>query len=160
MTRLSHLAPIAVLLIGVAACERDAPTAATAAAPDATVDATLDFGPSGLGRPLGMLNFDQRRLFLRGQVVFNTFFPPESGLGPLFNGRSCAECHEDPVPGGVGDEVETHASAFVGGVCSDLSSIGGPVIQDSVTPLLQVALGIDKEPVPVGTRTAFPDGPT
>lgn len=156
MSRLSSLPLLAALLAGVAACDREAPTASP---PEASLDSPIDFGLIGLGRPLGMLNFDQRHLFARGRVVFNAFFSPDSGLGPLFNGRSCAECHEDPVPGGVGDEVETHASSFVGGVCSDLASVGGPVVQDSVTPLLHTALGIDSEPMlpgatNVGHRTS------
>jgi CxxC motif-containing protein (DUF1111 family) len=145
MTRLSSLPFLAALLVGVAACDREAPTASPP--PEASLTPPVSFG---LGGPLGMLNFDQRRLFARGRVVFNAFFSPDSGLGPLFNGRSCAECHEDPVPGGIGDEVETHASAFVGGVCSDLAAIGGPVVQDSVTPLLHAALGIDSEPMLTG----------
>jgi len=81
--------------------------------------------------------------------MFQTTFTPATGLGPLFNARSCAECHEDPVVGGVGDEVETHATAYHGGVCDDLGRIGGPVIQDSVTPALHAVLGIDQEPVPL-----------
>ena len=56
--------------------------------------------------------------------------------------------------GGVGDELETHATAFRGGVCDDLGRIGGPVIQDSMTPALHAVLGIDKEPVPI-EATAF-----
>ena len=143
MTRLSHLAPIALLLIGVAACERDAPTAPP---PDASLDAPVDFGLSSLGRPLAMLSVDQRLLFQRGRVVFQTVFTPATGLGPLFNANACATCHVSPVPGGVGPQVETHQSAFVADVCSDLEDIGGQVIQDSATPALQ-AFGVMKEPL-------------
>jgi CxxC motif-containing protein (DUF1111 family) len=53
-----------------------------------------------------------------------------------------------PVVDGVGDEVERHASAFNGGACNDLSVIGGPVMQDSVTPALHDALHITQEDVP------------
>src|SRR5207237_4245882 len=79
---------------------------------------------------------------------FQTGFTPATGLGPLFNGSSGAECHENPVVGGVGDEVETHATAYVGGVCDDLSRDGGPVFEDSGTPAVHDALGIDRDPVP------------
>jgi len=103
---------------------------------------------SGVGLPLPLSTADERRLFTRGRVAFQTVFTPATGLGPLFNGNSCAECHEDPVAGGVGDEVEVHATVYQGGVCDDLSASGGPVIQDSVTPALHAALGIDKEPLP------------
>jgi CxxC motif-containing protein (DUF1111 family) len=79
-------------------------------------------------------------------------FTPETGLGPLFNADSCAECHEDPVVGGSGDEVEVHVSAFdpASGFCDPLAARGGPVIQRSVTPALKSALGIDSEPIPSG----------
>src|SRR5947208_9887405 len=103
----------------------------------------------GPGDPLPLLTSLQQRSFKQGNAMFQTTFTPATGLGPLFNARSCAECHEDPVVGGVGDEVETHATAYHGGVCDDLGRIGGPVIQDSVTPALHAVLGIDKEPVPL-----------
>jgi CxxC motif-containing protein (DUF1111 family) len=146
-TRQSALPLLAALLAGIAACDRESPT--TAPPVSSTEDGALLNSPGfGLGRPLGFLSADQRRLFERGRVVFATVFAPETGVGPLFNARSCAECHEDPVVAGVGDEVETHASALQGAVCSDLSAVGGPVIQDSVTPALFAALGITKEAVP------------
>jgi CxxC motif-containing protein (DUF1111 family) len=103
------------------------------------------------GDPVDGLNREQRERFRRGRDIFNTVFKPETGLGPLFNSTSCAECHEDPVPGGVGDEVEVHASAFhPGRACDLLASEGGPVIQQHVTPALKAALGIDSEPFPKG----------
>jgi CxxC motif-containing protein (DUF1111 family) len=86
--------------------------------------------------------------------VFQREFTPATGLGPLFNNNSCAQCHEDPVIGGVGEEVETHATAYAGGVCSDLASVGGPVVQDSVTPALHAALGINGEPLPPGATAS------
>src|SRR5207248_11494254 len=106
----------------------------------------------GLGLPLPLSSGEERRLFRQGQVVFQTVFTPATGLGPLFNQTSCAGCHEDPVVGGLGDEVEVHATAYLGGgVCNDLSAEGGPVIQDSVTPALHAALGIDGAPMPPDT---------
>src|SRR5882724_1132257 len=101
-----------------------------------------------LGEPLAGLTREQRAQFQEGKKIFQRVFEPKDGLGPLFNGNSCAECHEDPVVGGVGDEVETHATAYHDGVCDDLGRIGGPVIQDSTTPALHAVLGLDKEPVP------------
>ena len=133
---------LAVLVVAVTACEEPAAPWA-----DDPVFAAGD----GVGLPLPLSTADERRLFRRGQIVFQTVFTPATGLGPLFNGNSCAECHEDPTAGGVGDEVEVHATAYRGGVCDDLSSEGGPVIQDSVTPALHAALGIDKAPMPPDT---------
>ena len=67
----------------------------------------------GLGEPLAGLTPEQQAQFLEGKKVFQRVFEPKDGLGPLFNGNSCAECHETPVVGGVGDEVEVHATRFI-----------------------------------------------
>ena len=80
--------------------------------------------------------------------MFQREFTPETGLGPLFNANSCAECHERPAVGGVGDEVEIHATRFIPpDSCDPLLQEGGPVIQQNATPLLQ-AKGITKEQIP------------
>jgi len=127
------------LIVVATACERQLPTG----------DLLAKAGGNSLGRPLAGLKTEERRLFDRGSVVFATEFTPETGLGPLFNSTSCAECHENPVAGGVGDEVEIHATELQGAVCSDLSAVGGPVIQQTVTAALHDSLGIDVEPVPI-----------
>lgn len=104
-----------------------------------------------LGDPLDGLTAEQRGQFERGRTQFERVFVPETGLGPLFNANACAECHESPVSGGQGDEVEVHATAFFqdgGPFCDPLVQSGGPVIQQQVTPALKAALGIDSEPFP------------
>lgn len=100
------------------------------------------------GDPVRGLTREERDRFAQGRLVFDSVFTPETGLGPLFNSTACGECHEDPVAGGNGDEVEVHASALQGGVCDPLVAEGGPVVQQDATPALKQALGIDKEPVP------------
>ncbi|HEV8263774.1 MAG TPA: di-heme oxidoredictase family protein [Gemmatimonadales bacterium] len=104
------------------------------------------------GDPLRGLSAAERDQFQRGRVVFDSVFTPETGLGPLFNADACGECHEDPVAGGAGDEVERHATAFhpggTGRPCDELVALGGPVFQQRVTPVLRAAVGIDSEPVP------------
>jgi CxxC motif-containing protein (DUF1111 family) len=103
-----------------------------------------------LGDPLAGLTPEQRARFAGGREEFQRVFTPETGLGPLFNANSCAECHESPVAGGTGDEVEVHVAAFDPATtfCDPLADRGGPVIQQSVTPALKAALGIDIEPIP------------
>lgn len=109
------------------------------------------------GDPLRGLSATERARFDSGRVVFDSAFTPEVGLGPLFNASACAECHEDPVSGANGDEVERHAAVFhperPGLMCDELATQGGPVFQDSVTPALRTALGIDNEPLPPGVTT-------
>src|SRR5437762_9764268 len=101
-----------------------------------------------LGEPLAGLTRQQRAQFQEGKKIFQRVFEPKDGLGPLFNGNSCAECHETPVLGGVGDEVEVHATRFVApDSCDPLFQEGGPVIQQEATPLLK-AKGIEKEQIP------------
>jgi CxxC motif-containing protein (DUF1111 family) len=150
-------------LIGVAACEHPSPTAATppAASPPDSLFVSGNLAAAvlpSIGGPLPFLPPREQRLFDRGRVVFQTVFTPATGLGPTFNDVGCAACHQSPVVGGTGEDIETHATAFHNGVCDDLEGQGGPVIQDSVTPALAAALGLTKEPFPpaatgIGRRT-------
>jgi len=107
------------------------------------------------GDPVRGLTKDQRASFDLGEVVFDSTFTPGTGLGPLFNADGCGECHEDPVKGGVGDEVELHASAFHSPLCDPLAAEGGFVFQLKSTPALKAALGIDSEPVPPNAARAL-----
>ena len=103
---------------------------------------------ANLGDPLLSLSPEQRERFEKGKKAFQRTFSPEEGLGPLFNANACGECHEDPVAGGAGDELEVHATRFVApNSCDPLFQEGGPVIQQRATPLLQ-AKGIEKEQIP------------
>src|SRR5256885_4997166 len=136
---MSHRSRCSILLFAiVTACE---PLASPRTGP------ASDGGAHAPGGPLTFLTASQQHGFRQGSALFQTTFTAATGLGPLFNARSCAECHEDPVVGGIGDEVETHATAYHAGVCDDLGRLGGPVIQDSMTPALAQFLGIEKEPV-------------
>src|SRR5437667_861064 len=141
-------------LIGVAACERNAPTAAPPRAGPAPGFVVV---PAPLGTALGGLDAAQQGQFQMGRAVFATVFTPATGLGPLFNSVGCANCHEQPVVGGSGnndpaeggEDVEVQATAFHAGArCDDLAAVGGPVIQKQVTPALSDALHITSEPIP------------
>ena len=124
------------------------------AAINALVTAAACPPPLKPGDPLRGLTAEQLDRFNRGKEVFERAFTPETGLGPLFNADACGECHETPVTGGVGDEIELHAAAFRNGICDPLADSGGPVFQLQVTPALKAALGIDQEPVPAGATRA------
>lgn len=131
---MTRCAAVIVLVVASAACRRAQP-----------------------GDPVRGLSAAERARFDSGRVVFDSTFTPAVGLGPLFNASGCAECHEDPVSGAGGDEVERHAAVFrperSALKCDELADKGGPVFQDSVTPALRTALGIDKEPLPPGVTT-------
>ena len=42
------------------------------------------------------------------QTIYELQHDVNSGLGPLYNGRSCAECHQNPVSGGASQFTELH----------------------------------------------------
>ena len=44
--------------------------------------------------------------FVLDQQVYETLHDVNSGLGPLYNGRACAECHQNPVSGGASQFTE------------------------------------------------------
>ena len=44
--------------------------------------------------------------FALDQKIYETQHDVFSGLGPLYNGRSCAECHQNPVSGGASQFTE------------------------------------------------------
>jgi CxxC motif-containing protein (DUF1111 family) len=44
--------------------------------------------------------------FARDQQVYETQHDVTTGLGPVFNGRSCAECHQNPVSGAASQFTE------------------------------------------------------
>jgi len=105
--------------------------------------------PAKPGDPLPGLTKEQRELFDQGRRVVEKEFTQEQGVGPLFNAPACGECHEDPVAGGSGDELEVHVAVVRDdGTCDPLVERGGPVIQQFATPLLRAAMGIEREPVP------------
>jgi hypothetical protein len=74
-----------------------------------------------------------------GADMFATELSPLQGLGPLFNGRSCGDCHNSPIEGGMGataDTFVTRVGRIDNGVFDDLSGHGGPVARaNSITSL-------------------------
>lgn len=113
------------------------------------VAATACARPPKPGDPLRGLTREQKEQFEKGKEIVGRFFTPETGLGPLFNAPACGECHEDPAPGGGGDETELHVAVVrPDNSCDPLVEKGGPVIQQAATPALREAAGIDSEPVP------------
>jgi Di-haem oxidoreductase, putative peroxidase len=75
----------------------------------------------------------------QGRDLFSFELGPAQGLGPLFNGRSCASCHNAPFAGGEGDGASTSVTrvAHLGhGTVDDLTGRGGPVARaDSISAL-------------------------
>src|ERR1051325_7509168 len=61
------------------------------------------------GDPLPGLTPKEFELFRIGLAEFTAVETADEGLGPVFNGRSCAECHSIPRIGGSGTMTEVRA---------------------------------------------------
>jgi hypothetical protein len=79
-----------------------------------------------------------------GNAAFRRTFDPQSGLGPLFNERSCIACHQTPSAGGMGRDglavvlrVARLDSAF-----DPLLGHGGPVARAHSVSELGFACGL------------------
>ncbi len=88
------------------------------------------------GDPLPNLEPDGLLLaFQFGKEKFMQVQTLATGLGPVFNGRSCVECHSNPVPGGSGVSLENRVVRFAKKVQGEpfdpLLNLGGPNLQKS-----------------------------
>lgn len=102
-----------------------------------------------IGDPIPELTAAQRAAASRGRPIFDAVFEAEDGLGPLFNGSSCATCHIQPASGGTSDRTIRMATRVrPDGSCDDLSDLGGPVFQNLRTLQLQQAIGGGRERIP------------
>lgn len=69
-------------------------------------------------------------LVARGAELFRHAFTPGEGLGPLFNARSCAECHASPTAGGVAPDglgIATLVGRLSDGKFDPMLGLGGPL---------------------------------
>ena len=91
-----------------------------------------------LGNPLPGLTSEQLAAFGAGFVEFTNVETPEGGLGPIFNGRSCAECHSAGGIGGASTVTVTRFGRMENGHFDPLDSLGGSLLQRfAVDPALQ-----------------------
>src|SRR5947209_2780105 len=82
------------------------------------------------GDPLRGLTAAQRSAFNDGLGEFSEAEEVGDGLGPVFNGRSCAECHSVPAVGGGSERTVTRFGTTTKGVFDPLAQFGGSLIQD------------------------------
>ncbi len=108
-----------------------------------------------LGDPIPGLPDAERGRFLLGRALFERLATPDEGLGPLFNGERCSDCHDMPAVGGGGVGLPVvKATRFEDGACDPLLDVGGDNVQQRATALL-AALGGGPEEVPAeATATA------
>jgi CxxC motif-containing protein (DUF1111 family) len=116
---------VAVLFLSLTvAAQRRRPSATPAPpAPSAQFGATLPNLP-----PAQVAEFQEgRREFVDQRT-------PETGLGPVFNGSSCLECHGVPVGGGASVRTVTRIGTVVNGVFDPLTRFGGGLLQGRGIP--------------------------
>ncbi len=85
------------------------------------------------GDPLPNLPDDLLLAFQFGKEKFMAVQTPATGLGPVYNGTSCVECHSNPVPGGSGTSLDNRVTRFARQVQGEpfdpLLNLGGPNLQ-------------------------------
>ncbi|HEX6160791.1 MAG TPA: di-heme oxidoredictase family protein [Thermoanaerobaculia bacterium] len=81
------------------------------------------------GGPLPNLPAADVALFNGGREEFREQERVEDGLGPVFNGRSCGECHGVPVLGGGSNRLVTRIGTTANGPFDPLTRLGGSLLQ-------------------------------
>jgi CxxC motif-containing protein (DUF1111 family) len=120
----------------------------------ATVDAQQ--GPR-LGEPLTGITPRQLEEFRMGLDDFLEVETSEEGLGPAFNGTSCAVCHNVPVVGGAGVIGEIRAAGRdANGRPVPLSPDGETLFQLFSTPLHGCQVVLPPEAVIIARRIPIP----
>jgi CxxC motif-containing protein (DUF1111 family) len=101
-----------------------------------------------IGSPLAGISSRELELFRLGREDFLEVETAAEGLGPVFNGTSCAQCHNIPVVGGTGTMVEMragfrdedgHFSAPPGGTLMHLFSVPPHTCQVSIGAIYEEA---------------------
>jgi CxxC motif-containing protein (DUF1111 family) len=121
---------------------------------------TLPDNPAGdsykLGEPLDGLSGTDHVAFTAGFNKFLTKEDKADGLGPVFNGESCAQCHAQGAIGGAGFDLQLTRVTRIGGIrngqYSDLVDLGGPVLQARSLREFDPSYPIPGEVVPSGAQ--------
>ncbi len=87
-------------------------------------------GTAAAGEPLRGLTAEQREAFDEGHEDFVEEEDVIGGLGPLFNERSCVECHNVPAAGGGSARLVTRFARRTGAIFDPLTTLGGSLVQD------------------------------
>jgi len=126
---------------------------------------------AALGDPLPGLTKTQLALFQQGRDTFQEVESAQAdGLGPVFNAKSCAECHIQGAVGGAGFDLDVSREIRIGavhnGVFTSLPEIGGPVMQKRsireelpdcpIGPEVAPLLSPDGDPILISQRITTP----
>ena len=81
------------------------------------------------GDPFSGLTPEQEAAFDEGKEAFQEVEGVQDGLGPVFNGTSCAGCHFNPAVGGDSNIVERRFGTTDKKKFDALGDLGGSLIQ-------------------------------
>jgi CxxC motif-containing protein (DUF1111 family) len=95
----------------------------------ATVMVVVSAHAADFGAPIRGLTADQLARFNEGKDAFEETEVAEDGLGPVFNGTSCVQCHSLGGTGGASDLVETRFGTMTDGAFDHMTYFGGSLIQ-------------------------------
>ena len=85
----------------------------------------------GFGVALASLDAESTRAFEAGLEAFRREESVGSGLGPVFNARSCSACHDQGGVGGGSGRTVTRFGRVISGQFDPLSELGGSLIQEN-----------------------------
>src|SRR5258708_33965272 len=93
-------------------------------------EAPAAFSPTSSPGPMVLVTngFVDQTTFDADKAVFEEQEGREDGLGPVYNAQSCAECHQNPVTGGISQITELRAGHFDG--INFVDHGGGSLIND------------------------------
>jgi len=104
--------------------------------------------PQFFGDPLNGLTTEQLTRFDEGKDEFTEEETATNGLGPVFNGKSCAECHSSPAVGGDSDITEIRFATITNHQFDPLTQFGGSLIQSQGIGPISASCNIPGETVP------------
>ena len=145
---------LAVAAVGVIVVAAQVGDAQQVPRPD-TNRRTQAFANVRPGDPLVGLNAAQLASFTAGLEEFTAVETADAGLGPIFNGTSCAQCHSVPGTGGSSTITVTRFGRVVNGVFDPLTELGGSLLQEfAIDPAVQEV--VPKEANVISQRLSTP----
>jgi len=107
-------------------------------APATNVAALAAIATPQFGDPLPDLGARQVADFAEGRDEFQAVETPEGGLGPIFNGASCVECHSAGGVGGASAATVTRFGRSTAAGFDPLNALGGSLLQaKAIHPAVQ-----------------------
>ena len=143
------------LLAGVTAAQIDAFHPRKKLRPAAPMQRPLPGGAPQFGDALPGLDAVSRQAFVLGREEFEAVETAAGGLGPIFNGKSCVECHSDGATGGASVITVTRFGRMLNGKFDPMDQFGGSLLQRfAIDPAAQEHVPV--EATVVAQRMATP----